>query len=124
MRWGKRGNRARKVELSEVAREIGGTLPGHHVRTNLPLPEDPSILCEHNVTTGSATHGRVMNWPDWVIGITGWVTWFGIGLYTWWFTNAPVIDFFIATIIWLLIFAFAVMGVPLIRVFGWNRRRT
>ena len=123
MRWGKRRKSIHKVELPAVAREIRGTLPGPHPRSELPPPEDPTIEFNTPVTTGSATSGRSMRPRDWLIAITCWVAWFGIGLYTWWFTDAPLIDFVIATIIWLLIFAFAVMGVPLIRIFGRDRNR-
>ena len=75
------------------------------------------------MSTGSTAHGRSLRLRDWIVGITAWIIWFGIGFYAWWFTSVPVIDFVIATIIWLVAFAFAVIGVPLIRIFGRERNR-
>lgn len=101
--------------------EMRSSLPGRHEHTNLPKPEDPNDPGYDSIQTGELDPKDLTNWRDRAIGFLFWLAWFGIGVYVWWFTDTRFIDYVVATAIWLAIFAFAVIGVPLVRLTARNR---
>ena len=102
-----------------VSGEIRSGLPGHHEHTHLPQPQDSDL--HDTVSTGELQHGRPLRVTHLALGLSSWAAWFGIGLYAWWFTDSSPIDFVIGTIGWLAIFAFAFVGIPIVRVLASNR---
>lgn len=107
---------ARESSAHRAIVEITSSLPGKHQHTQLPKPEDTNDPGYDNIQTGELDPQDLTNWRDRTIGLFFWVAWFAIGVYAWWFTDAPLIDYVVATVIWLLIFALAVIGVPLVRM--------
>ena len=103
----------------EVSTEIRSELPGRHHHTSQPVPEDFDF--HDTVATGERQHGEPLKRRQVIVGLASWLAWFGIGVYTWWFTDASLLDYVIATIGWLAIFAFAILGIPLVRAFASNR---
>jgi len=114
----------RNGNLRRALGEMRSSLPGRHQHTNLPKPEDPSDPGYDSIQTGLADPSDLTNWRDRALGVFFWLAWFGIGVYTWWFTDARLSDYVIATILWLAIFAFAIVGVPLVKIAARNRNRT
>lgn len=102
-----------------LSREIRSGLPGPHQHTSQPVPEDFDF--HDTVATGERQAGKPLKLRQVIVGLASWLAWFGIGVYTWWFTDASLVDYAIATVGWLAIFAFAIFGIPLVRVFASNR---
>ena len=104
------------------------SLPGRHQHTDLPKPEDPSDRGYDapgygSIETGADDPSDLTSWPDRIIGLAFWFAWLGIGVYTWWFTDTRLSDYVIATVLWLAIFAFAIVAVPLVKMTARNRNR-
>jgi len=113
----------KKQNLQLALGEMRSSLPGRHQHTNLPKPEDPTDPGYDAIETGSDDPSDLTSWPDRLIGVVFWLAWFGIGVYTWWFTDARLSDYVIATVLWLAIFIFAIIGVPLVKMTARNRNR-
>lgn len=121
--WWRRRGRRRPLPPPEVWRdvstEIRSELPGRHHHTSQPVPEDFEF--RDTVSTGERQSGKPLKLRHVIVGLASWLAWFGIGFYTWWFTDASVLDYAVATVGWLAIFAFALVGIPLVRVFATKR---
>lgn len=119
LRRGRRRPLPPRETWSGVAREMRSDLPRHHQHTSQPVPEDFDF--HDSVSTGERQHGKPLKLRQVIVGLASWLAWFGIGVYTWWFTDASIADYAIATVGWLAIFVFAIFGIPLVRVFASNR---
>jgi len=112
-----------RLQTPEIFSEIRSELPGRHHRSTMPEPVEPNLPERDTVFTGQEQNGHLLSLRHWILGLGAWLTWFGIGIYTWWFTDASVADYVIASVIWAAIFAFAVVGVPIVRAIAINRDR-
>ena len=110
-----------RLETPEILHEIRSELPGHHHRTTQPEPIDPLVRERDTIATGQDYSGHELTLRYWFLGIGAWLTWFGIGIYTWWFTEVSIADYVIASVVWVLIFFFALVGIPIVRTIARNR---
>jgi len=110
-----------RLETPEILHELRSELPGQHHRSTQPEPIDPQVPERDTIATGQEQTGHELSLWYWILGLGAWLTWFGIGIYAWWFTNASLADYVIASVIWILIFIFAVVGVPIVRTVARNR---
>jgi hypothetical protein len=58
-----------------------------------------------------------------IFGFITWGIWFSFGIYYWWFTDTRFIEYIVATVMWLLTFAFTITGVPLLQLILKDRRK-
>ncbi len=105
-----------------VRREILSGLPGKHRHTQLPEPELLSPGEFHEISTGENDPAALESWGHRILGLIFWLGWFGWGVYHWWFVDSNPIAFVIAAVLWMAIFTFTFVGVPLVRVVVKSRR--
>lgn len=106
---------ARRSLLRMILHEVLSSLPGRRKFTLLEPPEDPFDLFGQGIYTGALNTKRMLRMRDRVLGLSLWLTWFGLGVYFWWFTEVPLNDYLIGTFVWGLIFVFTVLGIPITR---------
>ncbi|CAB4568445.1 unannotated protein [freshwater metagenome] len=101
--------------LRLILHEVLSSLPGRRKFTQLEPPEDPFDLLNQSIYTGALNTKIMLKLRDRVLGLFLWIAWFGLGVYFWWFTEVPLFDYLIGTLVWGLIFIFTVLGIPITR---------
>lgn len=99
-----------------IIKEIVTGLPGRHRGTSLAEPENPLDMQAQQIFTGALNLNKQIKFWERLLGIVFWFAWFGFGIYFWWFTNVPLVDYVIGVVVWTLIFLFTVIGIPVFRV--------
>lgn len=98
-----------------VLHEVLSSLPGRRRLTQQEPPEDPFDLFSQGIYTGALNSEKMIKIRDRFLGIFLWIAWFGLGVYFWWFTEVPLGDYIIGTLVWGLIFIFTLIGIPVTR---------
>ncbi len=110
-----------RLQTPGIMHELKSELPGHHHKTHQPEPIDPLVGERDTIATGQEDSGHEMTLRYWFLGIGAWLTWFGIGIYTWWFTEVSIADYVIASVVWILLFGFTLVGIPIVSRVARNR---
>jgi hypothetical protein len=114
---------ARHSLLKAILIEIFSSLPGLRRPTAYEPPEDPLDFSSESIYTGAQNLGKRIRIWERLLGITLWLLWFGFGIFFWWFTEVPILDYIIGVIVWGLIFLFTVVGIPITRAVLRHRER-
>jgi len=99
-----------------VLNELSGSFPGKHHRTKLKPPDSDDLSGYDDIHTGSKQGEKLLSKKVTFLGFATWIIWFGFGIKFWWFSDTKYIEFIVATILWMLTFAFTIFGIPVTRV--------
>jgi hypothetical protein len=102
--------------IRAILTEILSSLPGRHKRALSSEPDNPVDFRAEGVYTGALNHDQQIRVWEKVLGLLFWFGWFGFGVYFWWFTDVPLLDYLIGTAVWTVIFIFTLIGIPVVRV--------
>lgn len=109
--------KSRLIQLSRaIIKEIITGLPGRHRGTSFKEPENPLDFQVQRVFTGAINHDKQVRVWERFLGTISWFAWFGFGIYFWWFTSVPILDYVIGVVVWTFIFLFTLIGIPIFRV--------
>lgn len=106
-----------------ILAEVITSLPGRRKPSQYEPPEDPLDLIGESIYTGAFNTGKRIRIWERGIGLILWLSWFGFGIYFWWFTNVPIIDYVIGVVVWGLVFMFTILGIPITRAILRNREQ-
>lgn len=109
------GQQAMSGFLRLILKEITSSLPGRRKPNSFETPDDPLDYFSNEIYTGSSNSGSYLRIWERFTGVVLWSLWLGLGFYFWWFTEVPIRDYIIGTILWGTIFAFTVVGIPITR---------
>lgn len=77
-------------------------------------PENPAVAV-NEISTGYRQDSSLMHKRDYFFGIVSWVAWFSWGIYLWWFTATPMFEYAVGVVVWVSVFLFSIIGVPIVR---------
>jgi hypothetical protein len=105
----------RRALSFDVYQQIRSALPINHTKSKFYPPGNGEEDGFDDIRTGSQQGENLMSIKSKVLGITMWLLWFSIGIYFWWFTDTRPIEYFIATVLWILTFIFTALGIPFLQ---------
>jgi hypothetical protein len=105
---------------ASFGREIRSALPGTHEHSHFSEPENPNMTV-HEIATGFRSGEPLLRKRDYFFGILSWVVWVSWGIYLWWFSDTVLFEYIFGVLVWLVVFIFSVVGVPLVRRTSRNR---
>jgi hypothetical protein len=108
-------NASRPSFFRVVLKELRGSFPGKHHRTQLKPPDSDDLSGYDDIRTGSKQGEILLSKKMKTLGYLTWIIWFGFGVKFWWFSDTTYLEFGIATILWMLTFAFTIFGIPVTR---------
>ena len=109
---------------SVISQEIQGSLPGRHRKSQFLPPDQDLAEGFDDIRTGVKQGDKIVSTSLKLFGYLTWIIWFGFGIRFWWFSNTQPIEFLVATILWMLSFAFTILGIPITRaLLGLRRAR-
>ena len=109
---------------SVISQEIQGSLPGRHRKSQFLPPDQDLAEGFDDIRTGAKQGNQIVSISLKLFGYLTWIIWFGFGTRFWWFSNTQAIEFLVATILWMLSFAFTILGIPITRaLLGLRRAR-
>lgn len=109
--------------LRTVLDELKGSFPGRHTKTEMAPPDLDSNDGYDDIQTGSQQGEALLSNSLKFFGFFTWIIWFGFGIRFWWFSDTSFLEFGVATLLWLLTFAFTIFGIPITRAILRMRRK-